>query len=213
MVFTILPYYHYLLVSYFLTVWIQKPFFVAFIYLIFQAIWGSIVEPTPVSEFLGWYTLVSVLGIICGWCFLWITRPPKLFKWGDQYLQVWLKALISLAAFVGATVPYAVWTPPAHSWGLVLSSALVGTVVVFTALMLYWIKHLFKGYDDVFFFFMYWAVTTTVMSVSFFFVFLIDERWTAFAAGGITLIFILSATVLCPYQVEIAILEDEERRK
>jgi hypothetical protein len=213
MAFTILPYYHYLLVSYFLTVWIQKPLVVAFLYLTFQAIWGSAVEPTPVSDFIGWYTLVAVLGIICGRCFLWITKPPKLLKWGDRHAEVWIKMLISVGVFVGSTVPYAVWQPPTHAWGLILSTALVGMVVVFTALMLYWIKHLFKDYEDVYFFFVYWAATTTIMSASFFLVFAMHERWAALCAGGITLIVILVATIMCPYYTEVYVEDDRVERK
>jgi hypothetical protein len=205
MAFLLLPYYYYLMVSYFLTIWIQKPLAVALIFLVFQSIWGIVKEPLPISELLGWQFLVTLFGIVDGMVFLWTMKPPFLLKFKDNHAEIWIKAAISVAFFIGALIPYGVWLPPTLAWGVLLSSILAGLVVVITGLSLYWIKHLFKGYDDVYFFFVGWILSTVIMSFSFYLTYAIAERWAAIAAGGIVLIVILMSDIFCTTYTEVDI--------
>lgn len=200
MSFVLLPYYYYLLVPYFWTIWIQRPFVVFFIYLVFQSIWGVIKEPFPLSEFLGWQSLTVLAGVLNGMVFLWVIKPPFLLRFEDRFVSVWIKALISTTFFIGATIPYAVWLVPTYAWGILLSTGLIIVALGVTWFSLYWVKGLFKGYkEDVTFFFLYWIGTTITMSVSFYLTYVIIERWAAFCSFGITLVITLSALIFCPY--------------
>lgn len=203
MAFVLLPYYYYLMVSFFLTIWIQNPLMVVFMYLVFQSIWGIAKEPLPISELLGWQSLVTLIGIVNGMVYLWTMKPPFFLKFKDSYTEVWIKALISSAFFIAALVPYGVWIPPTYAWGVLLSSLLAGGVIVVTWFSLYWVKHLFSNYEDVYFFFIGWILLTVVMSFSFYLTYAIAERWAAIAAGGIVLILILMTDIFCARTTEI----------
>lgn len=197
MAFVLLPYYYYLMVSFFLTVWIQDPLVVVVIYLAFQSIWGIVNDPLPIAELLGWQSLITLIGIVDGMMYVWTMKPPFLLKFKDSHTEVWVKALISSTFFIVALVPYGVWLPPTYAWGVLLSSLIGGGVIVMSWFSLYWVEHLFKGYEDVYYFFIGWILTTVVMSFSFYLTYAIAERWAAIASGGVVLILVLMTDIFC----------------
>ena len=183
--------YHYLVVSFFISVWLGYPtsFFVVIPlhYVVQTILWASGLDLMGLTDiFWGYQGLVTLLGILVAKSYSKLMQPLPLLKIEAGYEGSFIKFFISLAAFLGSQLLYSEFPPPNSSFGIIFSM-----LTSFIILMGTWYSLTFveKAEHNRPMFFMGWFLVIAAMQLMFYFTYTgLDETWAAMIAAAPPLI-------------------------
>jgi hypothetical protein len=178
-----LLYMHYLVGAFFVSVWIQRPFVTITLGYLFQSIYYALweTEVSDVYDFIFYQPLLVILGATLGAVFLYVYNAPETLPFTLDASTRWLKVSLMLAVLFACHIPYELYD---HPWGLILTMiatlVVIGVSYVAFSRECIWLSH-----REGLLFFAYWAIYHCLMLTGFFFVSVWDEKWLAFAIGGV----------------------------
>lgn len=202
---------HYLLTSFWLSVWIPityiVPWYHAILWLLlalFQRIFfvaGGDVGPDP-DVFWGFSALSVFIGSAVGVVFKWLVRSPRLLSTANGWeATAFIKAPVLTALFIAAQLFYAKLPPQADSpWGVILTGLLTSLIVAVTWGWSYSNPWARNNVRDTFIFFLWWIVINFVMVMFFFLGYTsLEEHFVALIAGGATLVLLVIFQFIIPW--------------
>jgi hypothetical protein len=176
--------YHYLVTSYFLTIWIGNrvslPIVLALHYAVQLCVWLSDTGAGMEGLLFGYQAITTLLGVAVGRAYLRLTEPNPLLKIEAGYEPAFVKFFVAFAAFMGTQLFYSELPPPGSSFGILFS-----LITGFLVIMGTWYSMTFveKAEHNSAMFYVGWFGVLASMQLMFYLVFTnLVETWVAMIA-------------------------------